>query len=322
MAKGENKMSTNTMVVAEKQLEKQKKHSEFFKKFKRQRPILMLLIPGVLWYIIFKYVPMLFAFNAFTDYGTRAEVSFIGLENFRQLFSSPGFWGAFRNTLIISFLNLVFYFPLPIILALLMNELIFTKLKRLVQFIVYIPHFFSWVVVGAIFTMVLAPNDGIVNQIITSLGGESIYFMADESWFRWVLVGSYMWRDVGYGTIIYIATISTIDVQLYDAATVDGAGYWQKMWYITLPSLKGTIATVLLLTVARILLIFEQVLVMYIPPVYSVSEVLTTYSYTEGILNGNIGYATAVSLFTAVISSILVIGCNKISKKFLGESII
>lgn len=146
--------------------------------------------------------------------------------------------------------------------------------------------------------------------------------MADESWFRWVLVGSYMWRDVGYGTIIYIATISTIDVQLYDAATVDGAGYWQKMWYITLPSLKGTIATVLLLTVARILLIFEQVLVMYIPPVYSVSEVLTTYSYTEGILNGNIGYATAVSLFTAVISSILVIGCNKISKKFLGESII
>ena len=203
-----------------------------------------------------------------------------------------------------------------------MNELIFTKLKRLVQFIVYIPHFFSWVVVGAIFTMVLAPNDGIVNQIITSIGGESIYFMADESWFRWVLVGSYMWRDVGYGTIIYIATISTIDVQLYDAATVDGAGYWQKMWYITLPSLKGTIATVLLLTVARILLIFEQVLVMYIPPVYSVSEVLTTYSYTEGILNGNIGYATAVSLFTAVISSILVIGCNKISKKFLGESII
>lgn len=203
-----------------------------------------------------------------------------------------------------------------------MNELIFVRLKRLIQFIVYIPHFFSWVVVGAIFAMLLSPSEGIVNQIIMSLGGDSIYFMADQNWFRWVLVTSYMWRDVGYGTIIYIATISTIDVQLYDAATVDGAGYWQKMLYVTLPSLKSTIATVLLLTVARVLLIFEQVLVMYVPSVYSVSEVLATYSFTEGLLNGNIGYATAVSLFTAVVSAILVLGCNKISKKFLGEGII
>ncbi|HHV28636.1 ABC transporter permease [Acetivibrio mesophilus] len=315
-------MSTNTTVVAEKGMVKQKSRSEFARKFHRQKPILILLIPGILWYIIFKYTPMLGALAAFTDYGTKAKISFIGFENFIQLFTSPGFWGAFRNTLIISFCNLLFYFPLPIILALLMNELIFVRLKRLVQFIVYIPHFFSWVVVGAIFAMLLSPSEGIVNQIIMSLGGDPIYFMADQNWFRSVLVGSYMWRDVGYGTIIYIATISTIDVQLYDAATVDGAGYWQKMLYVTLPSLKSTIATVLLLTVARVLLIFEQVLVMYVPSVYSVSEVLTTYSFTEGLLNGNIGYATAVSLFTAVVSAILVIGCNKISKKFLGEGII
>ncbi len=302
--------------------QKKKNNSELKSKFRRQKYILLLLIPGILWYLIFKYAPMLGVFTAFTDYGTRASVSFVGFENFQQLFTSPGFWNAFRNTLLISLYNLLFYFPLPIILALLMNELVFVRLRRLVQFIVYIPHFFSWVVVGAVFALLLSPSQGIVNQIIMSLGGESIYFMADQNWFRSVLVGSYIWRDVGYGTVIYIATISTIDVQLYEAATIDGAGYWQKVMYVTLPCLKSTIATVLLLTVARVLQIFEQVLVMYVPSVYSVSEVLTTYSFTEGLLNGNIGYATAISLFTAVVSTILVLGCNKVSKKFLGEGII
>lgn len=316
-------MRTNTTIAPGGELQVQpKKRSELASRFLRQKSILLLLIPGVVWYLVFKYAPMVGALAAFTDYGTKPDISFIGFENFKQLFSSPGFWDAFRNTLIISFYNLIFYFPLPIILALLMNELVFVRLKRLVQFIVYIPHFFSWVVVGAVFAMVLSPSEGIVNQVIMSLGGKPIYFMADPSWFRSVLVGSYVWRDVGYGTIIYIATISSIDTQLYEAATVDGAGYWQKMLYVTLPGLKSTIATVLLLTVARVLLIFEQVLVMYIPSVYSVSEVLTTYSFTEGLLNGNIGYATAISLFTAVVSSLLVIGCNKFSQKFLDESII
>lgn len=299
-----------------------KKPGELRSKFNRQKAVLLLLVPGVIWYLIFKYAPMIGVLAAFTDYGTKMDISFIGFENFRQLFTSPGFWGAFRNTLLISFYNLIFYFPLPIILALLMNEIMRERIKKLVQFVVYIPHFFSWVVIGAVFAIMLSPSEGFINKIIMALGGEAIYFMVDPEWFRSILVGSYMWRDVGYGTIIYIATISTIDVQLYDAATVDGAGYWGKLWYVTIPSLKGTIATVLLLTVARILLIFEQILVMYVPPVYSVSEVLTTYSFTEGLLNGNIGYATAISLFTAVISTILVIGCNRASKKFLDESIL
>ncbi len=288
----------------------------------RHKAILLLLIPGIIWYLLFKYLPMLFAGAAFTDYGLKKDVHFIGLENFAQLFTSPGFWGALRNTLLLSFYNLLFYFPLPIILALMMNELAHTAIKRIAQFIVYIPHFFSWVVVGSIFVLVLSPSEGIVNNIIQSLGGEPIYFMASPDWFRPILVGSYIWRDVGYGTIIYIATIATIDVELYDAATVDGAGHWGKLWCITLPSLKSTIATVLLLTVARILLIFEQVLVMQGPTVISVSEVLTTYSFTEGLLNSNIGYATAISLFTALVSTLLVIGCNTLSKKFLDESII
>ena len=295
---------------------------EWKSKFKRQKSILILLVPGIIWYLIFRYAPMMGALAAFTDYGTKAKISFIGLDNFIQLFTSPGFFGAFRNTLLISFYNLIFYFPLPILLALLMNEIVRVKFKRLVQFIVYIPHFFSWVVVGAIFALILSPSQGLVNEIIKWFGGEPIYFMALPKWFRMVLVSSYIWRDVGYGTVIYIATLSTIDVQLYDAATVDGAGYWGKLRYITLPSLKSTIATVLLLTVARILLIFEQVLVMSGPTVISVSEVLSTYSFTEGLQYGNIGYATAISLFTAIISTILVIGCNLFSKKVLDESIL
>ena len=315
-------MKTNPVQLSPQNSIQYNRKSELKSKLKRQRAVLLLLIPGVVWYLIFKYAPMAGAIAAFTDYGTRADISFIGLENFKQLFGSPGFWGAFRNTLLISLYNLLFYFPLPIILALLMNEILITRIKRVVQFVVYIPHFFSWVVIGAIFSMVLSPSNGFVNQIISAFGLEPQYFMVDPKWFRSVLVSSYIWRDVGYGTIIYIATISSIDEQLYDAATVDGSGYWGKLLYVTLPSLKSTIATVLLLTVARILLIFEQVLVMYVPPVYSVSEVLTTYSFTEGLLNGNIGYATAVSLFTAVISAVLVIGCNKASKKFLDESIL
>lgn len=298
------------------------RRSEFKSKFKRQKAILLLLIPGVLWYIIFKYGPMLGTLYAFTDYGTKAQASFIGFENFRRLFSSPGFLGAFRNTLLISFMNLLFYFPLPIILALLMNEIIRVRFKRFVQFVVYIPHFFSWVIVGAIFALILSPSQGIVNDIIKELGGKPIYFMALPKYFRAILVSSYIWRDVGYGTVIYVATLSTVDVQLYEAATIDGAGYWGRLWYVTLPALKSTIATVLLLTVARILLVFEQVLVMSGPTVLSVGEVLSTLAYTEGLQYGNIGYSTAISLFTAIISTILVLGCNKFSKKAFGESIL
>lgn len=296
--------------------------ASLWSRINRTKAILILLIPGILWYVLFKYIPLLFASVAFTDYGLKADVHFVGLENFQQLFTSPGFWGAFRNTLLLSMYNLIFYFPIPIILALCMNELVNVTMKRIAQFIVYIPHFFSWVVVGSVFVLILSPSEGIVNYIIQGFGGDSIYFMAAPEWFRKILVGSYVWRDVGYGTIIYIATIATIDVELYDAATVDGAGHWGKLWSITLPCLKGTIATVLLLTVARILKIFEQVLVMYNSNVQGVSEVLDTYAYTEGLLNSNIGYAMAISLFTALVSTLLVIGCNAMSKRFLDESIL
>jgi ABC-type polysaccharide transport system, permease component len=298
------------------------KTSKFFKEVRKQKFLLLLMVPGILWFIVFKYLPLLGLSLAFTDYGFRPKVSIIGFDNFKRLFSSTNFWVAFKNTIIISLLNIIFYFPLPIILALCMNELISVKIKKTVQFVVYIPYFFSWVIVGSVFATMLSPSSGIVNEIIKAFGYDSVFFMADPRWFRGILIISYIWRNVGYGTVIYVATLATVDTSLYDAATVDGAGYWKRMLHVTLPGIRSTIATMLLLNISHVLNIFEQVLVMYNAAVYSVSDVLMTYSFREGLLNSNIGYAIAIGLFTSIVSLILVLGTNKLSERFLDESIL
>lgn len=315
-------MENNKVIVSDTITTKTGKFKDILRTVKRQKFILLLLLPGVIWYLVFCYVPLYGIKYAFTDMGLTAKPSFVGFDNFRRLFLSPNFHVAFRNTLIISFYNLIFYFPMPIILALCINELRSLRLKRLFQFVVYIPHFFSWVVVGGIFTLLLSPTTGVVNEIVKMFGHEPIFFMADPKWFRSVLVSSQVWKDVGYGTVIYIAALASIDEQLYDAAAVDGAGHLGKLWHITLPGLKSTIAVVLLLTVARILNVFEQVFVMFNSAVYEVSDVIRTYAYTVGLVNGDLGYATAIGLFTSIVSAILIIGCNKLSKVLMDESIL
>ena len=284
----------------------------------------MLVVPGVIWFILFKYYPLRFIINAFTNYGTVAKPRFTGLANFQRLFLSPNFWRAFKNTLILSFYNIIFYFPVPIILALSLNELRNKFAKKAAQFIIYIPHFLSWVVVGGLFNMMLAPSDGIVNKVLVSMGllEKPIYFMASVDWFRKVLVGTEIWKSAGYGAVIYIAAISSIDTQLYDAAAVDGAGYWARTWHVTLPGIRNTIATVLLLTLSRVMQMFEQILVMYNSAVMDVADVLRTFSYVEGLNRGNVGYATAIGLFTSIVSVILIVGCNLFSKKVLDEEIL
>lgn len=292
------------------------------KKISKQKYLLIMLIPGLLWYVIFKYLPMLGLSLAFTDYGFKAHVHFIGLSNFKRIFTSTIFWNAFKNTIIISAANILFYFPFPLIIALLINELKSFKTKKAIQFLIYIPYFFSWVVVGSIFVNLLSPSSGPINAIIKACGGESIYFMASPSHFRWVIVLSYIWRQMGYGAVIYIASLTTIEPQLYEAATIDGAGRWAQLWNITLPSLRPTIVTMLLLNLAHVLMIFEQILVMYNAAVYNVADVLQTYVYREGVLSGDIGYSIAAGMFTSVISLILVLSTNKISAKFLDEPIL
>lgn len=288
----------------------------------RQKLLILMLIPGLVWYALFKYLPMASLVLAFTDYGFKARVSFIGLKNFKRLLTSMIFWNAFRNTLIISLANIIFYFPFPIVIALLINELKSFVAKRAIQFLIYIPYFFSWVVVGTIFVNLLSPSSGPVNLVIKALGGEPIYFMANPQYFRGILISSYIWRQMGYGAVIYIASLTTIEPQLYEAAMIDGAGHMQRLWHITIPGLRPTIVTMLLLNLASVLKIFEQVLVMYNAAVYDVADVLQTYVYREGVLSGDMGYSIAVGMFTSIISLILVLGTNKVSARFLDESIL
>ncbi len=309
---GKNKKEKQTVPVK----------SSFWRTLYRQRYIWLMLIPGLLWFLVFKYCTYAGLAMSFTNYGFKKTVDFVGLRNFQRLFKSVQFWTAFKNTLIISLCNIIFYFPFPIIVALLINELRSVRNKRFVQFLIYIPYFFSWVVVGTIFVNILSPSGGVVNQIIRVLGHEPIYFMADPKWFRVVLIVSYIWRQMGYGAVIYVATLSTVDPQLYEAAAIDGCNKWKQVFYITLPSIKPTIVTMLLLNLSHVLLIFEQIMVMYNASVYSVSDVLQTYAYREGILSGNIAYGAAISLFTGVVSLALVLGTNWVSKHFLEDSIL
>ena len=288
----------------------------------RQKYLLLMLLPGILWYVVFKYLPMLGLSLAFTDYGFRAKVSFIGLKNFRRLFSSAIFWNAFRNTLLISIMNIVFYFPVPLLVALMINELKSLRVKKGIQFLIYIPYFFSWVVVGSIFVNLLSPSAGPVNAIIKALGHDPIYFMASPKHFRGVIVLSYIWRQMGYGAVIYIAALTTVDPQLYEAATIDGAGHWGRLIHVTLPSIRSTIVTMLLLNLSHVLMIFEQSLVMYSAAVYDVADVLQTYVYREGVLNGDVGYSIAVGMFTSIISLILVLSTNKLSAVVLDETVL
>ena len=291
-------------------------------RIKRQKYLLLMLLPGILWYVVFKYLPMLGLSLAFTDYGFKAKVSFIGLKNFKRLFSSTIFWNAFRNTLVISIMNIVFYFPVPLIVALMINELKSNRLKKGIQFLIYIPYFFSWVVVGSIFVNLLSPSTGPVNALIKALGNDPIYFMASPKHFRGVIVLSYIWRQMGYGAVIYIAALTTVDPQLYEAATIDGAGHWGRLVHVTLPSIRSTVVTMLLLNLSHVLMIFEQILVMYNAAVYDVADVLQTYVYREGVLNGDIGYSIAVGMFTSIISLILVLSTNKLSSVVLDETVL
>lgn len=293
-----------------------------WKRIVKQRWLLLMLLPGLIWFIVFKYVTYAGLTLSFTNYGFKKTVSFVGLKNFQRLFKSASFVNAFKNTLIISLYNIIFYFPFPIIIALLINELRSVHSKRLVQFLIYIPYFFSWVVVGSIFVNLLSPSSGIVNNVIKSLGLQPIYFMSDVKWFRQVLIVSYIWKQMGYGAVIYVATLSTVDPQLYEAAMIDGCGRFKQVLYITLPTIRPTIVTMLLLNLSHVLMIFDQVMVMYNSAVYSVSDVLQTYSYREGILTGNLGFGMAVSLFVGVVSLILVMTTNWVSKHFLEDSVL
>lgn len=288
-------------------------------------PTYSMIIPGLLFFIVFKYIPLGGSIIAFQDYNVFDGIAgskFVGLKHFENLFTYPEFYRIFKNTLLISIYQLVFGFPAPIILALLLNEARKAVFKRTIQTILYLPHFLSWVIVGGLVINFLSPSTGLLNDLIKLFGGESIFFMQEPGYFRTIVVSSGIWKEVGWGTIIYLAAMAGINPDLYEAAEVDGAGKMRQMWSITLPSLLPTIMVMLLLRIGNILdLGFEQIYILLNPLVTETGEVFDTYIYRIGLLGGQFSYTTAIGLFKSVIGFVMLVSANFISRKTTGNSI-
>lgn len=284
----------------------------------------LMLLPGLIFFVVFKYIPMYGIIMAFQDYQIGAGFSgstWIGFDNFIRLFQDPYFWNAMKNTLIINLLVFFFGMPIPIMFALFLNEVASPKFRKTVQTIVYLPHFVNWVVYAGIVIMMLSPSTGIINTLIKAFGGDPIAFMEKSSWWRVVYIGADILKGFGWASIIYYAAIVSVDQEMYEAAKIDGASRSQRMRYLTLPSIAPTISIMLILQVGKIVSIgFEQVWTMSNNMVLDVSEVISTFIYrrTLGPQAGmfpQFGYMAAVGLFQSVLALILVIASDRISKK-------
>jgi len=276
----------------------------------------MLLVPMVC-YFVYKYVPMANVYWAFTNYGAvaKSKVRFIGFENFEKLLGTSAFKRSFKNTLILSFYNMMFGFPIPIMLALLLNEVQTTWYKKFTQTVLYLPHFLSWIIVASLFYLLLSPQNSVNAQIADIFGKEPIYWFASPQYARGLLTVTGIWKDAGYNAIVYLAALAGVDQGLYEAATIDGATKFQKIKYVSLPCIRPIIVTMLILKLAGVLNIFHQVFAMSNGLIMKKIDVIQTYAYRTGIEDMKIGYSMAVSLFKAVISLALVLGTNALARK-------
>jgi putative aldouronate transport system permease protein len=296
------------------------KKQSVFAGYWKHKYLTLMFIPAIIYFLVFKYAPIYGIQIAFKEYRFRDGIfgsAWNGLDNFKYLFSVGSFWEVLKNTLIISFYNLILGFPAPIILALLLNEVKQLKFKKLVQTISYLPHFISWVVLGGLFVQFLSPSYGPINLVLKALGKDPVFFLADPKWFRPVLVITSIWKGVGWGSIIYLATLSSIDPGQYEAAEIDGANRVQKMVHITLPGLTPVITIMLIFAAGGLIQDnFDQIYNLLLSPtVYSVGDVLSTYTYRMGMVNMEYSFSTAVGLFTNVISFILIIITNTVAKR-------
>ncbi|OAS23769.1 ABC transporter permease [Paenibacillus oryzisoli] len=293
--------------------------------FWKYKALYLISLPGIIYFIIFKYVPLLGSVIAFQDYNIFDGITgskWVGFEHFTRMFAHYDFLNILKNTVLIGVYDLLLGFPAPIILALLLNELRVVLYKRVLQTVVYMPHFLSWVIVSGIAIGILSPSTGAVNHFVTWLGFEPIYFLGEESWIRTVLIGSGIWRDSGYGTIIYLAALAGINPDLYEASEVDGANRWRQTISITLPSLLPTIMILFLLHIGKFLDFgFERVYVFLNPLNKENGEILDTYIYTAGLLGQQYSYTTAIGLFKALVGVIFIVTGNVLSKKTTGESL-
>ena len=297
----------------------------FWKNLHRDRQLVFMLIPVVIFFAVFSYYPLYGILIAFKDYSISKGIlgsPWAGLRYFRQFFLSPYFGRLLRNTVLISVYSLLWGFPVPIIFALLLNEFKDGKFKRLIQTVSYLPHFISLVVICGILIDIFSPQGGVVNALLYSLTGKRINFFGEPEWFRTMYVGSGVWQEFGWNSIIYLAAITGINPDLYEAARIDGAGRLRQIWHVTLPGIKPTILTLLILNLGNIMSVgYEKIVLLYSPTTYETADVISTYVYRTGLLSQQYSYAGAVGLFNSVINIAILVLCNFAGKKLFGVGI-
>lgn len=291
----------------------------------RELPLHIMLLPGVILTIIFSYIPIggiVIAFQKFVPSKGVFESKWIGFDNFRYVFDLPNFSSVIWNTVFIAVLKIIAGLIVPIIVALLLNEVVSKGFKRTIQTVIYFPYFLSWVILGGILIDILSPSSGIVNDVVKLLGFEPVFFLGNEKWFPFTLVISDTWKEFGYSTIIYLAALTAIDQHLYEAAIVDGANRWKQTWYVTIPGMLPIVTLMTVLSLGNVLNAgFDQVFNLYSPMVYSSGDILDTFVYRLGLLQAQYGVATAVGLFKSVIAFGLIVLSNFLANRFAGYRI-
>jgi putative aldouronate transport system permease protein len=285
-------------------------------RFRRDRTLLIMTVPAVLLLLVFNYAPMFgtaTAFQSYSIYSGFLHSPWVGFETFRSMFADPLFWAAFRNTLLLSFVQLVLFFPVPIGLALLLNSILSTKVRTFVQSVVYLPHFFSWVLAVTVFQEMLG-GAGALNTSLRRHGMTTWDIMTDPHTFKFLITAQVVWKEAGWGIIVFLAALAAIDQNLYEASAVDGAGRWRRMWHITLPGIRGIVVLLLVLRLGNTLTVgFEQMLIQRDAVGRDAAEVLDTYAYYYGVVNANFALGAAASLFKGVLSLILILAANKVA---------
>lgn len=286
----------------------------------RSIPLYLMILPGLLFFLLFRYIPMGGLVLAFKDYDPLsgfASSPWVGFDNFKKLFAEADFWIILRNTFVLSGINLLFFFPVPIIMALLLNEVRLPWVKKIVQTTIYIPHFVSWVVVAGITIVLFATQDGGINKLLVQQGLPRLELLTDPSYFRGLFLFQNIWKEMGWNTIIFLASLASVDPGLYEAAYVDGAGRWRQMWHITLPSLRSIAVILFILRLGQVMDVgFEQILLLQNSLNLQVSDVFDTFVFRNGVQQGEFSFTTAVGLFKSVVGLILVLSFNWIARKF------
>ncbi|WP_445661505.1 ABC transporter permease [Bacillus sp. FSL K6-3431] len=295
------------------------------RRVKKNKLLYIMILPGLLYFFIYKYIPMYGLVISFQDYKPYKGIlgsEWVGFEHFHRLFTEPAFWMIFKNTIILFGLNILIFFPIPIILALMLNEVRLRAFQRTVQTLIYIPHFMSWVIIVSISYVLLTMDGGLVNGVLETFGFQKVNFLLNEGWFRPMYIIQVIWREAGWGTIIYLAAIAAVDPSMYEAARMDGANRIQQIWHITIPAIKSVIVVLLILKIGDVLeLGFEHVYLLLNASNREVGEIFDTYVYTTGLKQGQYSYSTAIGLFKGLIGLILVMGANKFAKKIGEEGI-